>query len=111
MGTKKEIKPVAWNFSTFDEWYEKHGKHNVAHNPTNEPKRKRELMKLAWEAAREQRASLTDESAARLCAVGAVYAPDGSVTRTPAAYRRELEDATLRGFRLAERAHGIGAKP
>lgn len=55
--------------------------------------------------------ALTDEQATKLCAVGPVHAPDGSVNRTPAAYRRELQDATLRGFRLAERAHGIGAKP
>lgn len=43
--------PVAWNFATFNEWFEAHGKHNAAWHDSFE--RVKELMKLAWEVSRE----------------------------------------------------------
>jgi len=54
-----------------------------------------------------QRKPLTDEEARKLIKVGPVYAPDGVVTRSPIAYRKELEEAGLRGLRKGEAAHNI----
>lgn len=50
---------------------------------------------------------LSDEQAKKLCHVGPVFAPNGVVSRTPYAYRKELMEATLRGLRKGEAAHGI----
>jgi hypothetical protein len=58
-----------------------------------------------------QRKPLTDEQVKELLLIGPVYAPDGVVTRTPFAYRKELLDTALWAFRKAEAAHNIGAKP
>ena len=54
-----------------------------------------------------QRKPLTDEQVKELLLIAPVYAPDGVVTRTPFAYRKELLDTALWAFRKAEAAHGI----
>lgn len=60
-----------------------------------------------WQPAQSTWVGLTDEEARKLIKVGPVYAPDGVVTRSPIAYRKELEEAGLRGLRKGEAAHGI----
>jgi hypothetical protein len=57
-----------------------------------------------------QRKPLTDEEAKAISRVGPVYAPDGVVTRTPTAYRQELEQTRMDAIRRTEAAHGIGGK-
>ena len=57
-----------------------------------------------------QRQPLTEEQAKNLLRIGPVYAPDGAVTRTPLAYRKELLETALWALRKAEAAHGIGDK-
>jgi hypothetical protein len=57
-----------------------------------------------------QRQPLTEEQAKNLLRIGPVYAPDGVVTRTPLAYRKELLETALWAFKKAEAAHGIGEK-
>lgn len=59
------------------------------------------------EAAQAQRAPLSDAEALKLLKSGPVYAPNGEVNRRPLEYRREIENARLRGFRVAERTYGI----
>jgi hypothetical protein len=54
-----------------------------------------------------QRKPLTDEQVKELLLIAPVYAPDGAVTRTPFAYRKELLDTALWALRKAEAAHGI----
>jgi hypothetical protein len=54
-----------------------------------------------------QRKPLTDEEAKKLLRIGPVYAPDGLITRTPLAYRKELLETALWAFRKGEAAHGI----
>jgi len=58
-----------------------------------------------------ERKPLTDEQVKELLLIAPVYAPDGVVTRTPFAYRKELLDTALWAFRKAEAAHNIGSKP
>jgi hypothetical protein len=53
-------------------------------------------------AAQRQWVGLTDEQVTRLCKTGAVYAPDGVVTRTPLQYREELEGVARTAVRKAE---------
>lgn len=55
----------------------------------------------------QAREPLTAKQAKAICKVGAVYAPDGQVSRTPLQYRRDIEAAKLAGLRGGERAHGI----
>ena len=54
-----------------------------------------------------ERQPLTDEQVKELLLIAPVYAPNGVVTRTPFAYRKELLDTALWAFRKAEAAHGI----
>jgi hypothetical protein len=58
-----------------------------------------------------QRKPLTDEQVKKLLLIAPVYAPDGVVTRTPFAYRKELLDTALWALRKAEAAHGIKEQP
>jgi hypothetical protein len=53
-------------------------------------------------AAQRPWVGLTDEQVTRLCKSGAVYAPDGVVTRTPLQYREELENVARTAVRKAE---------
>ena len=53
-------------------------------------------------AAQRTWVGLTDEQVTRLCKTGAVYAPDGVVTRTPLQYREELENVARTAVRKAE---------
>jgi len=61
--------------------------------------------------AAAERKPLTDEQVKELLLIAPVYAPDGVITRTPFAYRKELLDTALWALRKAEAAHNIGAKP
>jgi hypothetical protein len=61
-----------------------------------------ELMGTTPPAAQRQWVGLTDEQVTRLCKTGAVYAPDGVVTRTPLQYREELENVARTAVRKAE---------
>lgn len=54
-----------------------------------------------------QRRPLTDEQVKELLRIGPVNAPDGVITRTPFAYRKELLDTAMWALRKAEAAHGI----
>jgi hypothetical protein len=53
-------------------------------------------------AANRPWVGLTDEQVTRLCKTGAVYAPDGVVTRTPLQYREELEGVARTAVRKTE---------
>lgn len=66
---------------------------------------KRRIAEL--EAAQAQRVRLSDAEALKLLKSGPVYAPNGEVNLRPLEYRREIENARLRGFRVAERTYGI----
>jgi len=60
------------------------------------------LLYTAPPAAQRSWVGLTDEQVTRLCKTGAVYAPDGVVTRTPLQYREELEGVARTAVRKAE---------
>ena len=55
--TGTEMSKQSWNF---DDWWENHGKHNVGPAATITKNRVRELMKLAFEVAREGFISLEE---------------------------------------------------
>ena len=94
-----EKEPVAWAYVNSDDECEQ------IEYCTESPMR--EFMPLY--AAAPKRQPLTDEQAKNLLQIGPVYAPDGVVTRTPLAYRKELLETALWALRKGETSHGIGA--
>lgn len=55
----------------------------------------------------EQRKPLTDEQVKAIVYVGPVYAPDGVVTRSSHAYKKEIEQHRMDAIRRTEAAHNI----
>jgi hypothetical protein len=107
--------PVAWRYHPVSPFRDKEGMHKVSDawkliDKPNQRDAHSAMCGIKAEplyTAPPQRKPLTDEQVKELLLIAPVYAPDGAVTRTPFAYRKELLDTALWALRKAEAAHGI----
>ena len=101
--------PVAWRWVNGKGWltygempHDRFESTPLYTTPPAAPVQDVSLIDEGKTAAQRQWVGLTDEEKGDVCRVGAVYAPDGVVARTPLEYRKELEGVRLMAVRQAE---------